>query len=329
MRRASSRIGGSSNRSPRRRRGRPSSGPSWRNDPWCRGVVLLGLEAPEHELEAAFAACADAPIVKGFAVGRTIFNDAAEKWLAGRIDDMPPRSTTWPPALPPSAAPGSACAGRGRREAWARETRSCHPRASGDPVDIRRFAGARRKRCTRTSRWRLPGPRLRGDDKLECTAMSRLHLRQGQPDHNHRLVHVTPETAGWEYVGFDLYRLPKGEAVERRHRRARALRRLHRRARQGRGRRNRSRRASANAWTRFPASHGRSTCPPARHGGSQPKPISSLPSAPRPASPAAASRASSVPTATASSFRGKGNNIRYVTDIIRESDPPTACSSSR
>jgi 5-dehydro-2-deoxygluconokinase len=56
-------------------------------DPWCRGVVLLGLEAPEKELEAAFASAANAPIVKGFAVGRTIFNDAAEKWLAGRIDD--------------------------------------------------------------------------------------------------------------------------------------------------------------------------------------------------------------------------------------------------
>ena len=56
-------------------------------DPWCRGVVLLGLEAPEKELEAAFARCADAGIVKGFAVGRTIFNDAAEKWLAGEIDD--------------------------------------------------------------------------------------------------------------------------------------------------------------------------------------------------------------------------------------------------
>jgi len=58
-----------------------------RNDPWCRGVVLLGLEAPHDELEAAFAATADAPIVKGFAVGRTIFMDAAEAWLAGRIGD--------------------------------------------------------------------------------------------------------------------------------------------------------------------------------------------------------------------------------------------------
>jgi 5-dehydro-2-deoxygluconokinase len=58
-----------------------------RNDPWCRGVVLLGLEAPQQELEAAFAATANAAIVKGFAVGRTIFNEAAEEWLAGRISD--------------------------------------------------------------------------------------------------------------------------------------------------------------------------------------------------------------------------------------------------
>ena len=58
-----------------------------RNDPWCRGVVLLGLEAPEHELRAAFAATAGAPIVKGFAVGRTIFAEPADKWLSGTITD--------------------------------------------------------------------------------------------------------------------------------------------------------------------------------------------------------------------------------------------------
>jgi 5-dehydro-2-deoxygluconokinase len=57
------------------------------NDPWCRGVVLLGLEAPQDELEAAFAATAKASIVKGFAVGRTIFADAAEKWLSGKMSD--------------------------------------------------------------------------------------------------------------------------------------------------------------------------------------------------------------------------------------------------
>ncbi len=58
------------------------------HDRWCRGVVLLGLEAPEDELEAAFAVCAHVPVVKGFAVGRTIFAEAAEKWLAGTIDDQ-------------------------------------------------------------------------------------------------------------------------------------------------------------------------------------------------------------------------------------------------
>jgi 5-dehydro-2-deoxygluconokinase len=57
------------------------------NDQWCRGIVLLGLEAPQAELEAAFAATADAPIVKGFAVGRTLFMDAAEQWLAGKMSD--------------------------------------------------------------------------------------------------------------------------------------------------------------------------------------------------------------------------------------------------
>ena len=56
-------------------------------DPWCRGVVLLGLEAPEAELERAFRAAAGAPIVRGFAVGRTIFAAAAEGWLAGKVDD--------------------------------------------------------------------------------------------------------------------------------------------------------------------------------------------------------------------------------------------------
>ena len=56
-------------------------------DPLCRGVVLLGLEAPEADLVAAFHAAAAVPIVKGFAIGRSIFATAAEDWLAGRIDD--------------------------------------------------------------------------------------------------------------------------------------------------------------------------------------------------------------------------------------------------
>lgn len=58
-----------------------------RNDPWCRGVVLLGLDAPAEELARGFAATARQPIVKGFAVGRTIFSQAAQAWLAGRMTD--------------------------------------------------------------------------------------------------------------------------------------------------------------------------------------------------------------------------------------------------
>ncbi len=58
-----------------------------REDSWCRGVLLLGLEAPEAELEQAFRIAAKAPVVRGFAVGRTIFADAAKAWLAGKMRD--------------------------------------------------------------------------------------------------------------------------------------------------------------------------------------------------------------------------------------------------
>jgi 5-dehydro-2-deoxygluconokinase len=57
------------------------------NDPWCRGIVVLGLAAPEDHLRASFAAAARQPLVKGFAVGRTIFGDALRAWLAGTMDD--------------------------------------------------------------------------------------------------------------------------------------------------------------------------------------------------------------------------------------------------
>ena len=56
-------------------------------DPYCRGVVLLGLEASEQELERGFAAARNARTVKGFAVGRTIFAEAVRAWLAGTISD--------------------------------------------------------------------------------------------------------------------------------------------------------------------------------------------------------------------------------------------------
>ena len=73
----------------------PGSDAAWRAvadtvgayDPHCRGILLLGLEAPEATLEEAFRRAADQPICKGFAVGRSIFGSAALDWFSGKIDD--------------------------------------------------------------------------------------------------------------------------------------------------------------------------------------------------------------------------------------------------
>jgi 5-dehydro-2-deoxygluconokinase len=56
-------------------------------DPHCRGVLLLGLDAAEADLIQAFAVAAESPVVKGFAIGRTIFSEAAQAWFAGQISD--------------------------------------------------------------------------------------------------------------------------------------------------------------------------------------------------------------------------------------------------
>ncbi len=58
-----------------------------RCDPWCRGILVLGLDASEEALAASFAVAASHPRVRGFAVGRTIFSTAAMAWLRGEMDD--------------------------------------------------------------------------------------------------------------------------------------------------------------------------------------------------------------------------------------------------
>lgn len=58
-----------------------------RHDPHCRGIVMLGLDATVDALENSFREAALFPLVKGFAVGRTIFGASARRWLAGEIDD--------------------------------------------------------------------------------------------------------------------------------------------------------------------------------------------------------------------------------------------------
>ncbi|OZG72015.1 5-dehydro-2-deoxygluconokinase [Hahella sp. CCB-MM4] len=56
--------------------------------PHCRGVVMLGLDAPAEELQKGFADSAGFDICKGFAVGRTIFSEPSRQWLRGSINDQ-------------------------------------------------------------------------------------------------------------------------------------------------------------------------------------------------------------------------------------------------
>ena len=58
-----------------------------RHDPYCRGLLILGLDASEAELQKAFTVAAREPMVKGFAIGRSIFWSVAEQWFAGKLDD--------------------------------------------------------------------------------------------------------------------------------------------------------------------------------------------------------------------------------------------------
>ncbi len=57
-----------------------------RNDAHTRGIVVLGLGATEAHLAASFQIAARYPLVKGFAVGRTIFAEPAAAYMAGTLD---------------------------------------------------------------------------------------------------------------------------------------------------------------------------------------------------------------------------------------------------
>jgi 5-dehydro-2-deoxygluconokinase len=56
-------------------------------DPYCRGVVVLGLDASIAALSESFAQARSSSSCRGFAVGRTIFSEPARQWLAGNSDD--------------------------------------------------------------------------------------------------------------------------------------------------------------------------------------------------------------------------------------------------
>jgi len=55
--------------------------------PQCNGIVMLGLDKPIDELQQGFQVAKKYPIVKGFAVGRTIFGEPSRRWLANTIDN--------------------------------------------------------------------------------------------------------------------------------------------------------------------------------------------------------------------------------------------------
>jgi 5-dehydro-2-deoxygluconokinase len=57
-------------------------------DPYCRGVVLLGLNASTEVLAEGFRNARASTTCRGFAVGRTIFQEPSRAWLAGEIDDQ-------------------------------------------------------------------------------------------------------------------------------------------------------------------------------------------------------------------------------------------------
>lgn len=57
------------------------------HDRHTRGIVVLGLDAPEPELAASFQQAAGFDLVRGFAVGRTIFGEVARAWFRGQLTD--------------------------------------------------------------------------------------------------------------------------------------------------------------------------------------------------------------------------------------------------
>jgi 5-dehydro-2-deoxygluconokinase len=56
-------------------------------DPYCRGVLVAGLNAAAEASAAGFRDARTSTSCRGFAVGGTVVSDPARRWLAGAIDD--------------------------------------------------------------------------------------------------------------------------------------------------------------------------------------------------------------------------------------------------
>ena len=56
-------------------------------DPHCRGVLILGQSAGLDALAQGFRDARRSKTCRGFAVGRTVFQEPSARWLAGALDD--------------------------------------------------------------------------------------------------------------------------------------------------------------------------------------------------------------------------------------------------
>ena len=110
MRSASSRIGGSSRARPQPRPGTTSARSIEAGDPLLsRRHAARPRGARGANWRGAFAIARRCALVKGFAVGRTIFVEPAQAWFAGRIGDAE-AVERWPARSPGCARCGAATA---------------------------------------------------------------------------------------------------------------------------------------------------------------------------------------------------------------------------
>jgi 5-dehydro-2-deoxygluconokinase len=63
------------------------------NDANTRGILILGLGSSSESLNLSFKIASEFPLVKGFAVGRSIFLAVAQKWMKNQIGDSEVVST--------------------------------------------------------------------------------------------------------------------------------------------------------------------------------------------------------------------------------------------
>ena len=150
--------------------------------------------------------------------------------------------------------------------------------------------------------------------------MSHLHLRQGAPDSLKRTLHITPETAGWDYVGFDLHKLAAGETVSM----GTGDREVCLVFVTGRGKAFAAGEDFGVLGERMTVFDGRPWSlyvPAASEWSLTAVTDLEVAACSAPGAPGGHPPRVIAPDSHEVMTRGKGNNVRYVTDIINETDP--------